>query len=625
MLAAFSVLMLGALLSPAATASASPTAPEAPEPARIDLVLDLSGSMNENDAGGQTRLAAAKQAVTRIIDTAPEHAPLGLRVYGATYPGQDKKQGCADTQQVLPVAAMDQAARAEAKKRVAGFTAVGFTPIGVSLREAAKDLGTSGKRRIILVSDGEDTCAPPPPCEVARELKAQGIDLAVDVVGFRTPSSARAELKCIADVTDGSYADADDADSLTANLGTLFRKEWRTYHATGKPVEGSRGGCQDAPLVSPGQYLDKFTGGRDLYYKVKKRPDQRLQVSATAVAEEGYSRGSIITVAAGPAGTSGDGKPYAWLREFSQSMGWANVISTGGRSETGSGNESPAPDDTGCIVVENQITKSGDKPMPVELLVGIADKSTQQAGARTPQTRTGADAEGGFSFNSATPIGPGTHRQSIAVGEAPFWRVDLKAGQKLTVKAGVDLPDDFPNSVVTGWGVTIYNAMRESTQCNEDHRVTELLAGRTGHIERVCGPWDITEKGGASSSASKGYDVPGTYYIQAQIAEPNDKAKGIVVPISLTVDVSGTPRSGSGSGSGSGNSPVFFFGDNAAQGPSQSGANGNGEQGGTGGTTAAAKDDDSPLGKLALPFGIGAGVLLLGGIAFYALRRRGAA
>ena len=307
-LAAVVVLMLGALLSPAATASASPAAPEEPEPARIELVLDLSGSMNENDAGGRTRLAAAKQAVTRIIDTAPEQAPLGLRVYGATYPGQDKKRGCADTQQVLQVAPMDRAARADARKRVAGFRAVGFTPIGVSLREAAKDLGTSGKRRIILVSDGDDTCAPPPPCEVARELKAQGIDLAVDVVGFRAPSSARAQLKCIADATDGSYADADDADSLTAGLGTLFRKAWRTYHATGKPVEGSLDGCQDAPLVTPGQYLDKFTGGRDLYYKVKKRPDQRLQVSATAVAEEGYSRGSLVTVSAGP---PGDGEPRA--------------------------------------------------------------------------------------------------------------------------------------------------------------------------------------------------------------------------------------------------------------------------------------------------------------------------
>ncbi|UUY46213.1 VWA domain-containing protein [Streptomyces yangpuensis] len=611
-LAALPVLLLTALLAPAA--SASPAAPETPEPARIVLVLDLSGSMNENDAGGRTRLAAAKQAVTRIIETAPEQAPLGLRVYGATYPGQDKKQGCADTQQVLPVAAMDRAARADAKKRVEGFTAAGFTPIGVYLREAAKDLGTTGNRRIVLVSDGEDTCAPPPPCDVARELKAQGVDLAVDVVGFRTPSSARTQLKCIADVTGGSYADAQDADSLTGNLGTLFRKGWRTYQATGKPVSGSLNGCQDAPLVAPGQYLDKFTGGRDLYYKVKKRTDQRLQVSATAVAEQGYGRGSMITVAAGP---PGDGQPRAWLREFDQSMGWANVITTGGRSKPGSGNDEPAPDDTGCIIVENDVTKSGDKPMPVELLVGIADATTQQAGARTPEPRTGADAEGGFSFNSATPIGPGTHRQSIAVGEAPFWRVELKAGQKLTVKAGVDIPADFPHATTAGWGVTVYNAQREAAQCNTDHNLTELIRGRTGRIERVCGPWEITEGDDTKSSASKGYDVPGTYYIQAQVAEPGDKAKGVLVPISLTVDVSGTPRPGNG--------PVFFFGDDATQGKAPSAANGDGTQSGTGGATAAARDDGRSVGEIALWAGAGAGVLLLCGIAVRVLLRRRAA
>ncbi|MFE7584655.1 hypothetical protein ACFU5Y_24185 [Streptomyces gardneri] len=75
------------------------------------------------------------------------------------------------------------------------------------------------------------------------------------------------------------------------------------------------------------------------------------------------------------------------------------------------------------------------------------------------------------------------------------------------------------------------------------------------------------------------------------------------MPISLTVEVSGTPTSG--------NSPVFFFDDDVAdaQGPSPSGENGNGnaEQGATGdkgaagGTTVAAEDDDSLAGELALP------------------------
>ncbi|WMX48669.1 hypothetical protein RGF97_33090 [Streptomyces roseicoloratus] len=238
-------------------------------------------------------------------------------------------------------------------------------------------------------------------------------------------------------------------------------------------------------------------------------------------------------------------------------------------------------------------------------------------GRRTdPEPRTGADAEGGFSFNSATPIGPGTHRQSIAVGEAPFWRVEVKAGQKLTVKGGVDIPADFPHSAPTGWTVTVYNAQRNATLCNDDHDSTELFAGKTGHFERVCGPWDITAPDDSKSDPD-GYDVPGTYYIQAQVAEPDDKAKGIVVPISLTVDISGTARPDNG--------PVFFFGDAAAQGPARPGTNENGETGENGSTSApapSAKDGDSLLSTLAVPAGIAAAVLVIGGITLVALRRR---
>ncbi|MFF8601361.1 hypothetical protein ACF065_22955 [Streptomyces sp. NPDC015232] len=95
-------------------------------------------------------------------------------------------------------------------------------------------------------------------------------------------------------------------------------------------------------------------------------------------------------------------------------------------------------------MVRNGVTEAADGPMPVELLVGIADMTPRAAGARAPEPRTGADAEGGFSFNSATPIGPGTHRRSVVVGEAPFRRAELKAGQKLTVRAGVDRARDGP-------------------------------------------------------------------------------------------------------------------------------------------------------------------------------------
>lgn len=65
----------------------------------------------------------------------------------------------------------------------------------------------------MLVSDCEITCAPPPVCEVAKELKQQGIDLAINTVVFLVDAGARAELECIAEAAGGEYMDAQDSDS----------------------------------------------------------------------------------------------------------------------------------------------------------------------------------------------------------------------------------------------------------------------------------------------------------------------------------------------------------------------------------------------------------------------------
>ncbi|WP_436773102.1 VWA domain-containing protein [Yinghuangia sp. YIM S09857] len=624
-------LVLGSLL-PAATAHAAPTTRAAPAageggpPPKMELVLDLSGSMKENDAGGQTRLAAAKQAVGRIIDTAPSDAALGLRVYGATYPGEDKALGCADTQQLFPVALMDAAARTAAKQRVAGMDAVGFTPIGVSLREAAKDVGTDGKRRIVLVSDGEDTCAPPPPCDVARELKAQGIDLAVDVVGFKTTGAARDQLKCIAQVSGGEYADAADADALTANLSTLFRRAWTTYNATGTPVTASTTNCAEAPLIGPGQYLDAVTTGGKQYYRVKKTPGQILQVSATVALTPSIQH-SNIEVVAGPMTPTGD--PRGWMRAFSQSTGWANVLSVGGRTEAPRPGATPdaVPGDEGCVMIANHVTDPKEKRFPFELQIGLADADPAKSAGRSPAApppRTGADATGGFSFNSATPIGAGTHRQSIAVGEWPIWRVDLKAGQRLTVKGGAQVPADLPYSPNSGLGVLLFNPQRDSVGCSADRGAIELIGSRTGRVEKVCDTWEIA-KPGDTSTKNAGFTEPGTYYIALGLGSLPADALGTVVPVDLTVAIDGTPRDeprlvfdfdGTPDAAGTGKGDAAASGAHPGRSPGADDAD-------IAGQSAASKaDDKSGAEKLALPLGIAAAVLLLAGAGYYGLRRR---
>ncbi len=102
-------------------------------------------------------MAAAKQAFNEVLDATPEEVQLGIRTLGANYPGNDQKTGCKDTAQLYPVGPLD---RTEAKTAVATLQPTGWTPIGPALLKAADDLdGGNGSRRIVLISDGEDTCA----------------------------------------------------------------------------------------------------------------------------------------------------------------------------------------------------------------------------------------------------------------------------------------------------------------------------------------------------------------------------------------------------------------------------------------------------------------------------------
>ena len=203
------------------------------------VVFDSSGSMITNDAGGQTRIDAAKEASRTFITEAGGDAPLGLVTYGGNTgeAPEDEAAGCQDITVVTPPEA------GNSEKMIAhmdGLQPRGFTPIGESLRKAAAELPKEGQRSIILVSDGVATCTPPPVCDVAKELKEQGIDLVINTVGFNVEPEAQQELQCIADVTGGTYADASDADSLAKELSRAAPRAYNAYESDLEEIEGGK-------------------------------------------------------------------------------------------------------------------------------------------------------------------------------------------------------------------------------------------------------------------------------------------------------------------------------------------------------------------------------------------------
>jgi hypothetical protein len=199
------LFVLSALLVPAASGTAQEAAPG------VLLIMDASGSMNQDIGGGVTLLDEAKAALREIVLRIPSGTEVGLRVYGHRASNDDRTAGCVDTELVIPVGQID---RAEVLAAIGEFDASGWTPIGLSLQEAVDDLGPGGGT-VILVSDGIDTCAPPDPCEVAQQLADAGYVSHIHTVGlFLQDQAAIDQLTCIAEAGNGTFRDVGSVDGI---------------------------------------------------------------------------------------------------------------------------------------------------------------------------------------------------------------------------------------------------------------------------------------------------------------------------------------------------------------------------------------------------------------------------
>jgi len=178
----------------------------------VEIVLDASGSMNGRLANGQTKIDAAKEAVTRLTESLPDSLVLAFRAYGHQSPRQ--KKDCQDTQLLTGFGALGQV-QGQIVSQVRGLRAQGYTPITHVLGLAALDFASQEgvENIIILVSDGKETCEGDP-CVAARNLKEKNARLAVHTIGFGVDEATKQQLDCISRATGGTYFGAESMDEL---------------------------------------------------------------------------------------------------------------------------------------------------------------------------------------------------------------------------------------------------------------------------------------------------------------------------------------------------------------------------------------------------------------------------
>jgi Ca-activated chloride channel homolog len=446
------------------TGTTAPTTPPQPSngtvptggaPVPVMVVLDASGSMNAKDAPG-ARITAAKKAVDALVDSLPSNARVGLLVYGTgtSSAGSAKAKGCHDIKQIVRLGTVNKPAF---KAAVATVKARGYTPIGNSLQAAAALLPKEGPRSIVLVSDGEDTCAPPAPCDTARTLKAAGTDLTVHTVGFKVDTTARSQLTCIAAATGGSYRETSDGASLGKILVSRVGEALRPYTAVGTRVRGSASPV-GAQGLKPGQYVDSFADsassssddGHAKYYTVSVGTGETLYATVTMVTPPlavpaSSSLQSTVTLQT-PDGDFCDSNWEFQTESAGKLAALTNVLTVAQGEQT---LPSKCRDRAGQFVlrVARTGTAFAQRSLAAEITIRV-EPAGDATGLPVPATTESDDVsptadrapttvDGGSSFDNAPLLAGGTYRDTVVSGEARYYRVHLDFGQRLTYRVGL--------------------------------------------------------------------------------------------------------------------------------------------------------------------------------------------
>ena len=464
---AFVAVIIGLL---GGTGLAAATAADEPVPGRLLLLLDASGSMKAKDPSGLTKIEAAKKALTGVVGALPDTAQVGLRVYGATVDGKGKPTpaACADTRLVSPIGPLD---KARLTSSIAAVKALGETPIAGSLTAAMTDLGTTGKRNIVLVSDGEESCVPDP-CPVVKKLTAAGIDLQIDTVGFGVNAKARAQLQCIANAGNGTYYDARNSDQLTASLSKLSQRALRPFTVSGKPVRATTT-AESAPMLTPGQYTDSFAtdeGAR--YYRVKRTAGSTTLLSVTTrpgPTPDAYNSEALRIVVTLPTGRE-------CRRESGIRFGGTGSVVTAVRvlGPEDADDKDPCHNATDLVV---QVARSKGAPgtTPAEVLLVEEPPVTDSASLPpaveptavpplvAPAEGAGRPVTGGGGFSDALTLTPGTYSDVILPDEQIYYRVRADFGQRLAFTVDAPTPGqklELGSTSYTRFNVGVWNPWR---------------------------------------------------------------------------------------------------------------------------------------------------------------------
>jgi|GEM_PF-4779530 len=174
------------------------------------FILDASGSM-ELKIKEKTRMEIVRDVLTALVGSPfPAGPNVGMTVFGHRYKGD-----CNDVEELIPLAPLNKELFVRKLQSVypAGMTAIAF-----SLRKTSEIMRLSqDQTTLVLIADGEDSCSGSP-CEMVKNLKAEGLKFVMHVIAFDMASADNKQLECMAKAGGGRYFSARNAEELSRAL-----------------------------------------------------------------------------------------------------------------------------------------------------------------------------------------------------------------------------------------------------------------------------------------------------------------------------------------------------------------------------------------------------------------------
>jgi Mg-chelatase subunit ChlD len=406
------------------------------------LILDCSGSMMEFTPDQKSKMDVAKVAMADLI----QKIPNGLRVAFIVY-GHNREQACNAVQVLRGLDTIDDAGKSALSRAISGLRPVGNTPIALALRTAGEELSKSqGLSKLVLITDGVETCNGDPAREAAALAKALKLRDGVEVIGLGLKPEERKAVEAIARAGNGKYLGADSAKELTKALIAVRPAAPEQRKSRGPEFAGQSAKpgtfLNNAPLVPAGEYKGTLAMMAAHYYRTPVRAGQELrvvgQVQKAPYQAMNQVNNQTFTITIYDASLEVVAREKVEVKDTPTALQtlratWAPKTSGVAYVAIAASDNHDGPGSPASLYPENTVPR----PSPYTLRIRV-----EGAGAGEPPAPIAvASSQAGAGFAQAGELAiPSMAADDLKLGEVAFYRTSVTKGETLQVSAAAQKP-----------------------------------------------------------------------------------------------------------------------------------------------------------------------------------------